>query len=1064
MKLTSRFTLATVALVAATAVALSALSYYRLRSTLLSAEMERVEHRTKEMAQTLNTYVGGVRADVLALRGVPAVPGLMEARGADGKDPRDGTPESTWRNRLAEVFVSEMQAKPQYVRISFVGAPDGMELVRVDRSGSDRAIRVLKDEELASKADRPYVVEGLKQPGDAVYIAPIDFSPQGAVDGPVGPLLRGSVPVRSAGGELVGVLSIAVDMQAAFDTLQTAHGSQNRIYLVDADGRFLIHPDGVGEIVNRAPSRRVADEFGDMTLDVRAERSAARTTVNRAGQGAIVASVPVQLAGGPRVALLQVAPLSAVLAPAVAIRQSGLLAGAIATLIALVLAIVVARSSPFVRMSAAVTSSGGLALASQTTAGGEVGVLARAFDRLAQDMRSKSDEAEREAGGRQRAEAELVLQRDRERILSAVVESSNDAILALTPDGLITACNPAAEKLYGLASSQLIGKSFGDLALPDRRYENDALMDRVRSGESIARYDTQHVCRLGRHLDVSVSLAPVRAEDGHIVGVALAARDITDRKQAEDRFRLVVESAPNGLVLADASGAIVLVNAETERLFGYRREQLIGQPVELLVPAELREVHVKHREQFHAHPSTRRMGAGRDLFGRRADGTEFPVEVGLNPLHTPAGTFVLGTIVDITARKEAEDDNSKLESRLRQSEKLEAIGQLAGGVAHDFNNILTAILGYVETAEASLQGGGPLPTSDLLLYMDQIKKSSLWAADLTRRLLAFGRRQVSQPRPFNLNESMRTVEPMLRRLMPENVTVTLSLAEDLHAVIADPSQMEQVIINLVVNARDAMPTGGKIMIRTDNIDLDDAYTTLHPEARPGPYAAMIISDVGCGMDPQTLERIFDPFFTTKEVGHGTGMGLSTVYGIVKQAQGQVTVYSELGKGTTFKVFLPAVESRDMAARPAPVAVEPMAGTETILVAEDNELVRWVIQNVLRTAGYTVILAPNGASALKAALDHAGKINLLITDVVMPGMHGRELAEQLAAHGMVFKVMFVSGYTADVIAHHGVLEPGLALLEKPFTRQSLLHRVRQVLDSPSMWIPGAGSADEYASRE
>jgi signal transduction histidine kinase/CheY-like chemotaxis protein len=490
----------------------------------------------------------------------------------------------------------------------------------------------------------------------------------------------------------------------------------------------------------------------------------------------------------------------------------------------------------------------------------------------------------------------------------------------------------------------------------------------------------------------------------------------------------------------------------------------MGQQVDILVPRRMQDTHVNHREQFHAQPSARRMGVGRDLFGVRKDGSEFAVEVGLSPLHTARGTFVLATIVDITARKQAEADNSKLESRLRQSEKLEAIGQLAGGVAHDFNNILTAILGYVETAEASLQGGGPLPTSDLLLYMDQIKKSSLWAADLTRRLLAFGRRQVSQPRPFNLNESMRTVEPMLRRLMPENVTVTLSLAEDLHAVIADPSQMEQVIINLVVNARDAMPTGGKIMIRTDNIDLDDAYTTLHPEARPGPYAAMIISDVGCGMDPQTLERIFDPFFTTKEVGHGTGMGLSTVYGIVKQAQGQVTVYSELGKGTTFKVFLPAVESRDMAARPAPVAVEPMAGTETILVAEDNELVRWVIQNVLRTAGYTVILAPNGASALKAALDHAGKINLLITDVVMPGMHGRELAEQLAAHGMVFKVMFVSGYTADVIAHHGVLEPGLALLEKPFTRQSLLHRVRQVLDSPSMWIPGAGSADEYASRE
>jgi nitrogen-specific signal transduction histidine kinase/ActR/RegA family two-component response regulator len=410
--------------------------------------------------------------------------------------------------------------------------------------------------------------------------------------------------------------------------------------------------------------------------------------------------------------------------------------------------------------------------------------------------------------------------------------------------------------------------------------------------------------------------------------------------------------------------------------------------------------------------------------------------------------YVLATIVDITARKRHEEETRKLESRLRQSEKLEAIGQLAGGVAHDFNNILTAILGYVEATQAQLEVSAVDPT-EFHNALEQIKKSALSAAELTRQLLAFGRRQLARPRPLNLNEAVRSVEPMLRRLLPENVAVELHLAPDVRNTLADPSQVEQVIVNLVVNARDAMPTGGSLTIRTENAQLDDRYALLHPEVLPGEYVALVVSDVGCGMASATMARIFDPFFTTKAAGQGTGMGLSTVYGIVKQAKGHVSVYSEVGKGTTFKIFLPA-EAASVAAAASmrtPDASTPQ-GTETILVAEDNELVRWVIQNILRGAGYNLLLAANGTEALRLADEHQGRIDMLVTDVVMPDIHGKDLAERLLARGLAPKVLFLSGYTSDVIAHHGVLEPGLALLEKPFTRQALLQRVRQLLDAPT----------------
>jgi PAS domain S-box-containing protein len=525
------------------------------------------------------------------------------------------------------------------------------------------------------------------------------------------------------------------------------------------------------------------------------------------------------------------------------------------------------------------------------------------------------------------------------------------------------------------------------------------------------------------------------------------------------------EAAPDAMLCVTAEGRIALANAQAARLFGYRREELADQPVEMLVPEALRAVHIRHRAEYLKDPHPRPMGTGMKLAGRRRDGSTFPAEVFLSAMDTDDEILVMAAVRDLTGRMEAQAERAQLisqaardkgQARSQQAQRLENLGQLAGGIAHDFNNLIAVILNYASFISEELAG---VPEPDWVQHrdaarsdLDQITLAGERAASLTRQLLAFSRREVTRPRVVDIGTVVTGIEEMLRRTIGEHVELVTSLADDLWPVLADPGQLEQLLVNLAVNGRDAMPDGGVLTIDTSNVTVDTDSIAGGSTSRQGKNVRLRVSDTGTGMSSEVVEHAFEPFFTTKEEGTGTGLGLATAYGMVTQAEGQIHIYSEIGVGTTFSITLPVTTES-----PAPlVEAVPYQRTpkgEAVLVVEDATALREVTRRILARAGYHVITAANGPEALEIARSHPGEIHLLVTDVVMPHMLGKDVAQKMQQIKPGIAVLYMSGYARSVLSVQGRLEPNMVLVEKPFSAADLLAKAGEVLNGK---FPGFGN--------
>jgi PAS domain S-box-containing protein len=1276
MRLSTRLTIAMVALVLVTAAAIGLLTYRNVVAIALPRGLDRIDTHARVIATVLEASVLGARADVIGFRASNSVADIMAAHLNGFSDPAATTVEAEWRKRLARRFVAELTGKLDYVQFRVIGIADGgREIVRVDRSGPDGAIRVVPDAELQRKGDRDYFKRTIALPADGIYVSPIDLNQeQGVIETPNVPTLRTAAPIYTPDGQPFGIVIINVDMRRAFAAIRSNTRGGTQLYLVNEDGDYLLHPDPSREFgFELGKPARLQDDFPEFTGLLANEDTAPRVMTDRAGARFGVGWESVRLAGGPRVGVIETVPFAQVIAAATAIRNSSLFGGLAAVVCALILAVAFARSltRPLVQMTKAVEAVSDDASITMPSGGGrEIGVLAGAFNKMVAESHAKTAALKREIEERRR-----------------IFDTSPDLILVTDRQGNFTRVSPSCEAILGYRPEEMTGHSAVEFIYPDDLEPTRSEMRLARHGKITRNFETRYVHKDGHVVMLSWTGVWSEAARQHF----FVARDMTEQKLAEEKFRLAVEASPSGLVMIDGGGLIVLINAETERLFGYERHELIGQPIDILVPTHLRAPHVQHRSEFVARPEARRMGAGRDLYGLRKDGTEFPVEIGLNPIQTQGGLLVLSVIVDISERKRAEaairdyaereqlfiaavessndaivtktldgvitgwnqaaerlfgftaqeaigeridlivpnelrdevrgilakikngekvdhhetvrvnkngrrvdvslsvspvksqsgaiigaakvardigarkkaqealleseqmaraiidtaldafvqldhsgviigwspkaeemfgwprqeavgqklsdlvipaenrgaysqrisqffqeadsgilgrryeapslrrdgtrfstevsltalrrrdgyiingfirDITEKVaaEEQFRQAQKMESVGQLTGGIAHDFNNMLTVITGTID-----ILGEAVADKPQLAAIAKLISEAADRGAELTGHLLAFARKQPLQPRDTDINALLVEAGKLLRPTLGEHIEIESVLKNDVWLALVDPGQLSSALLNLAINARDAMPNGGKLILETNNVVLDQGYAKANADVQPGDYVLIAVSDTGGGIPEAIRDKVFEPFFTTKEVGRGTGLGLSMVYGFIKQSGGHIKVYSEVGHGTTFKLYLPRADAQaePLAAISSDAEIE--GGNETILIVEDDALVRTSVIAQIQSLGYQTLSAANAAEALAIA-DRGAQFDLLFADVIMPGkMNGRQLAEEMAKRRAPLRVLFTSGYTENAIIHHGRLDPGVLLLVKPYRKAELSRMLRRALE-------------------
>lgn len=656
----------------------------------------------------------------------------------------------------------------------------------------------------------------------------------------------------------------------------------------------------------------------------------------------------------------------------------------------------------------------------------------------------------------ERKRAEEAVRESRER-LSQILDFLPDPTFAIDLEGKVIVWNKAYEQMTGVKAEDILGKGDYEYALPFYGYRRPVLIDAaleqgiaplgnyssVRRDEDILLADADAPVRGGDIRVLSCKARPLYDSTGKVIGALESIRDVTEIRKTQDmlrdsekRYRSVVENMQDVFYRSDKDNIITMISPSAAKILGIPCDEITGRKVESfwMYPSE-RE---KMMERL------QRDGFVRDyeITLRKMDGSPVIVSDTSSLIKDEQGQIlgIEGLLRDITERKRSEEERQKLQAQLNQAQKLESVGRLAGGVAHDFNNMLGLILGHAELALKKVD-----QSHTFFANLTEIRKAALRSADLTRQLLAFASRQTISPKVLDLNETVEGMLKMLRRLIGEDIDIAWLPAADPWPVKVDPGQIDQILANLCVNARDAISGVGKVTIETGTAFFDEEYCAQHSGFVPGEFVMLAVSDDGCGMDKQTLGNIFEPFFTTKPFGEGTGLGLATVYGIVKQNNGFINVYSEPGRGTTFKIYIPRAEKQKT--RKIPVHLErELRGNETVLLVEDEEPMLDLGTTILQEHGYEVLATQSPAEAMAIARRHGGPIHLLITDVVMPEMNGKELRDRLAEVKPGLKNIFMSGYTANIIAHHGILGEGIDFLQKPFSMQTLLEKVRDVLDN------------------
>ena len=637
--------------------------------------------------------------------------------------------------------------------------------------------------------------------------------------------------------------------------------------------------------------------------------------------------------------------------------------------------------------------------------------------------------------------------RDSERMLAEVFKASPAIIIVSHAEtGQLIECNDAFTRLTGFERDDVIGKTSIEIGLWQNAERRAEAMQLFRQAGRLSSWESQLSTRTGESLDCLLSGAFLS-----ISGEACLVWVITDlteykrvernAREGETRFRRLAENSNDWIVVTDEAAVVNFCVGPVKALLGCELDEVAGRSLyELAHPDDVHQCRETLAALREALGTSRRI----EMRLRHRQGHFVEMEaVACNWLGDEIIQGVVWNLREITQRKLAEQERAKLQEQLQQSIKMEAIGRLAGGVAHDFNNLLTVISGNVELAMEGLA-----PMDPLVDTLGEVRRAAESAASLTHQLLAFSRQQIIEPRSVRLNDLINNLRKMLRRLIGEDIELHVELTDGLGVVRIDPGQFEQVVVNLVVNARDAMPKGGALEIQTLPATLDEAYCNAHPGTRPGTYVMLAVTDSGQGMSEEVRERAFEPFFTTKEQGHGTGLGLAMCFGVVKQAGGTIELYSELGHGTTFKLYLPCVDEPAARIERSPSNQRLLRGSETVLLVEDERSVRDLAETLLRRLGYNVIVAANGEQALQLARGIQAPIHLLLTDVIMPGLNGRELAERLSEIHPEARILFTSGYTENVMIHHGVLSESLSFIGKPYSLQALAQKLRQVLGGDS----------------